>query len=72
MKAYVDTEPRNFVENNQLTIPLDEEQLFKLKFTKQKCDGSVKYLKGAFRIMLPAKGTLILWIFGIAMKRAYV
>jgi len=35
-------------------IPLDEEQLFKLKFTKQlNEDGSVKYLKGAFRIQTP-------------------
>ena len=32
-------------------IPLDEEQLFKLKFSKTvNEDGSVKYLKGAFRI----------------------
>ncbi len=35
-------------------IPLDEEQLLKLKFTKQvNEDGSVKYLKGAFRIQTP-------------------
>lgn len=35
-------------------IPLDEEQLFKLKFTKLvNEDGSVKYLKGAFRIQTP-------------------
>ncbi len=35
-------------------IPLDEEQLFKLKFIKQvNEDGSVKYLKGAFRIQTP-------------------
>lgn len=32
-------------------IPLDEEQLFKLKFSKQvNDDGSIKYSKGAFRI----------------------
>ena len=35
-------------------IPLDEEQLLKLKFAKQvNADGSVKYLKGAFRIQTP-------------------
>jgi hypothetical protein len=38
-------------------IPLNEEQLLKLNFTKQENeDGSVKYLKGAFRILLPTKG----------------
>jgi hypothetical protein len=39
-------------------IPLDEEQLDRLKFTKHaNDDGSVKYMKGAFRILLhePAK-----------------
>lgn len=40
-----------------LPISLDEEQLLKLKFTKEKReDGSVKYLKGAFRILLRAEG----------------
>jgi hypothetical protein len=35
-------------------IPLDEEELLKLKFTKQvNPDGTVKYLKGAFRIQTP-------------------
>ncbi len=44
-------------EMNQLSpIPLTDEELTKLKFTKQENeDGTVKYLKGAFRIMLPAK-----------------
>ncbi len=37
-------------------IPLDESQLLKLQFQKQENeDGTVKYLKGAFRILLPAK-----------------
>ncbi len=37
-------------------IPLDEEQLLKLKFHKEEnADGSVKYSKGAFRILVPAK-----------------
>ena len=39
------------------SIPLDENQLMKLKFTKQENeDGTVKYMKGAFRMLLPAKG----------------
>ena len=45
-------------ETEQLSgIPLDEEQLLKLKFRKEEQeDGTVKYLKGAFRILLPTKG----------------
>jgi hypothetical protein len=44
-------------ETEQLSpIPLDDDQLTKLKFQKQENgDGTVKYLKGAFRMMLPAK-----------------
>src|SRR5438067_8455056 len=39
-------------------IPLDEEQLMKLNFQKQKMeDGTVKYMKGAFRIQIPAEGS---------------
>jgi hypothetical protein len=35
-------------------LPVDEDQLIKLKFTKHANeDGSVKYLKGAFRIQTP-------------------
>jgi hypothetical protein len=38
-------------------IVLDEAQLLKLKFHKQENeDGSVKYMKGAFRILLPKAG----------------
>ncbi|MEO7961211.1 MAG: hypothetical protein ABIR19_06685 [Ginsengibacter sp.] len=37
-------------------IPLDENQLMKLKFHKQvNEDGSVKYMKGAFRIQTPSQ-----------------
>ena len=37
-------------------LPLDDEQLQKLNFQKQENqDGSVKYLKGAFRILIPRK-----------------
>ena len=45
-------------ETEQLSaIPLDEEQLMKLQFHKQvNEDGQVKYMKGAFRIMLAADG----------------
>lgn len=38
-------------------IPLNDEQLMKLKFTRElQADGSVKYKKGAFRILIPAEG----------------
>ena len=38
-------------------IPLDEGQLFKLGFQKQENpDGSVKYSKGAFRVLLHTPG----------------
>ncbi|MEJ7587898.1 MAG: hypothetical protein WKI04_10100 [Ferruginibacter sp.] len=55
----VDTGTQEFwFETGQLSaIPLDEEQLLKLKFTKDENEnGTVKYLKGAFRIMIPANG----------------
>jgi hypothetical protein len=39
--------------NHIQPIPLDESQLFKLGFQKQNNeDGSVKYMKGAFRVLL--------------------
>ncbi len=39
------------------SIPLDEAQLFKLGFQKQEnSDGSVKYLKGAFRVLIHQPG----------------
>ncbi|MGB5008536.1 MAG: hypothetical protein WBO39_16475 [Ferruginibacter sp.] len=45
-------------ETEQLSaIPLDDNQLTKLKFHKEvHDDGTVKYMKGAFRMMLPAAG----------------
>lgn len=55
----VDTGTQEFwFEMNQLkAIPLDDAQLTSLKFTKQQNeDGSIKYLKGAFRILLSSKG----------------
>jgi len=37
-------------------LPVNDEQLKKLNFQKQENgDGSVKYLKGAFRILIPEK-----------------
>lgn len=55
----VDTGTQEFwYETSQLSaIPLDEEQLMQLKFSKQENDdGTVKYMKGAFRMLLPHKG----------------
>lgn len=55
----VDTGTQEFwYETSQLSaIPLDEEQLMQLKFSKQENDdGTVKYMKGAFRMLLPQKG----------------
>ncbi len=39
-----------------LSIPLDEEQLLKLGFQRQEMDGSVKYMKGPFRILTHEPG----------------
>ena len=54
----VDTGQEFWYETSQLEpIPLDEEQLLNLRFDREELeDGTVKYLKGAFRILLPAKG----------------
>lgn len=55
----VDTGAQEFwYETSQLSaIPLDDAQLSNLKFHKQENeDGTVKYMKGAFRMMLPAAG----------------
>jgi len=46
-----------FTPDQLYPIPLNEEQLLKLGFEKQESgDGSVKYMKGAFRILLHKKG----------------
>lgn len=43
-----------FSPENLYPLPLDEEQLLKMKFTKQvNDDGSIKYSKGAFRVQTP-------------------
>lgn len=51
----VDTGQEFWYETSQLiAIPLNEEELMRLKFHKQvNDDGTVKYLKGAFRVLIP-------------------
>ena len=58
-QACVETEVQEFwYEENQLFgIPLDEVQLMSLNFTKEvMADGSIKYMKGSFRMVLPKEG----------------
>ena len=46
-----------FTPDKLYPIPLDEEQLAKLQFERQELpDGSVKFLRGPFRILLSRKG----------------
>ncbi|HEX9513307.1 MAG TPA: hypothetical protein VF939_22610 [Puia sp.] len=46
-----------FTPDKLYPIPLDEEQLAKFQFERQELpDGSVKFLKGPFRILLSRKG----------------
>ena len=54
----VDTGQEFWYETSQLSpIPLDEAQLFNLKFNKEVNEnGTVKYLKGAFRLLLASEG----------------
>ena len=53
----VDTGQEFWYETEQLSgIPLSDEQLIELKFHEQQNDdGTVKYMKGAFRILIQAK-----------------
>jgi hypothetical protein len=45
-----------FTPDHLFAIPVDEEQLQKFGFEKQEnADGTVKYMKGPFRILLAAK-----------------
>lgn len=39
-----------------LSIPLNEDQLFKLGFQRQETDGGIKYLRGPFRILIREEG----------------
>ena len=55
----VDTGTQSFwFEMDQLSgIPLDDDQLMDLKFQRQDNEnGTIKYLKGAFRILIPKEG----------------
>lgn len=57
-RVCIKTDVQDFWFEPQLLHPilLNDEQLMKLKFEKQEYqDGSVKYMKGAFRIFLPEK-----------------
>jgi hypothetical protein len=46
-----------FEQEHLYPIPLSDEELVKLNFSKhQNEDGSVKYLKGAFRLVIPKEG----------------
>ena len=46
-----------FETGQRSAIPLDEDKLLKWKFNKEvNADGTVKYLKGAFRILLASAG----------------
>ncbi len=62
----VDTGQEFWYETEQLqAIPISEEELMHLQFHKQvNDDGTVKYMKGAFRMMIPKAGdfsTMELW-----------
>lgn len=37
-------------------VPLDEDQLLRLGFSKEETDGAVKYKKDSFRLVTPRKG----------------
>jgi hypothetical protein len=46
-----------YEENQLYPLPLNDEELAALKFQHQENeDGTVKYMKGAFRMLAPAKG----------------
>ncbi|MBS1729774.1 MAG: hypothetical protein JSS67_03250 [Bacteroidetes bacterium] len=58
-QACVETEVQEFwyEEDQLLGIPLDESQLMELNFKKEILpDGSIKYMKGSFRIVVPQGG----------------
>ncbi len=55
----VDTGTQSFwFETNQLSpLPVNEEELLNLKFSKHvNEDGTLKYMKGAFRMLVPKEG----------------
>jgi hypothetical protein len=57
-QALVDNGVQEFwyTQEEMEAVPLDEAQLTRLGFEKQDMDGSVKYLKGPFRLVTPRSG----------------
>lgn len=45
-----------FAQEDMYALPLDEDQLMKLGFTKEDSDSGVKYKKDSFRLVTPKKG----------------
>ncbi len=45
-----------YSQDEMFPVPLDENQLLKLGFTKEDDNGSVKYKKDSFRLVTPKKG----------------
>ena len=43
-------------QEEMFAIPLDENQLMKLGFSKEEMDGAVKYKRESFRLVTPKKG----------------
>lgn len=54
-----------FTPDHLYPVPLDENQLFKLGFTRHDLDdGAIKYMKNSFRVMIPKEGdfnTMEIW-----------
>jgi hypothetical protein len=57
-QALVDNGVQEFwySQDDMKSIPLDEKQLSELGFTKEESNGSVKYKKDSFRLVLPHNG----------------
>ncbi|HET9430266.1 MAG TPA: hypothetical protein VFO70_03770, partial [Chitinophagaceae bacterium] len=57
-KALVDNGIQEFwyTEDQLYPIPLDENQLKRLGFTREEMDGSVKFKRDSFRLVIPKKG----------------
>ena len=57
-QALVDNDIQEFwyTPEEMQSIPLDENQLLRLGFTKEEADGAVKYKRDSFRLLTPKKG----------------
>lgn len=57
-KALVDNGIQEFwyTEDQLYPIPLDENQLKRLGFTREEMDGSIKFKRDSFRLVIPKKG----------------